>query len=185
VKRLITLILVILPFIVNAQLTRVAGGLGFSSGVTINTAETGNPAIWGRAYYKIAKRAYLTGTLSWYKTGVKSTFDEEVKNYMFHGDLDFQYGIFRDDPIRVVAFTGVNATTILSRYDIKVNTGQSGVEDVSEVKPGLNLGAALEMRVDNYFDAFVSAKYIVGTWDQMIVSIGVIYYLEENRRRSW
>lgn len=175
----------IFPFLLNAQFTKFAGGLGFSSGVSYNLNETANPAIWARAYYKLSKKAFVAPTFSFYKSGINSNFEYELKNYMMQGDIDLNYGLFKEDDISLFAFTGLNATSVISRFRLKEDSGGDYPEDKSDIRLGLNVGAALEMRVDDYFDAFLSCKYIAGSWSQLVVSLGVIYNLEGKRRRGW
>jgi len=82
------------------------------------------------------------------------------------------------------AFAGLNATNIISRVEIQDFTGDDN-PNKSDLKFGANLGAALEMRVDDYFAAYLSGKYIAGSWSQFVVSLGVIYNLDGKRRRGW
>jgi hypothetical protein len=184
-KRLVIILLLISPVVLNAQFSRFAGGLGFSSGINYNLNETGNPAIWGRAYYKVGKKAYLVPAFSFFKTGVKSTFDLSLKNYMLQGDFDFHYGIFHEEDISLFAFSGLNVTNIISRVKVKDFSGDDYPENMSDINFGGNLGAALEMRFDDYFKACLSGKYIVGNWSQFVVSLGIIYSMDGNNRRGW
>jgi hypothetical protein len=184
-KRAVIILILFLPFLLNAQFSKFAGGLGFSSGIAYNLNETANPALWGRAYYKLSKKIYVAPSFSYFKAGVNSNFEWELKNYMLHGDLDMFYGVFRENDISLFAFAGLNATSIISRFKLKENTGGDYPENMSDLNLGVNLGASLDMRVDDYFDAYLSGKYIAGTWSQFVVSLGVIYNLDGNRRKGW
>jgi len=182
-KLLIASSLFLLFFTSNAQIDKIAGGLAFSSGVDFNSNSTGNPGVFGKAYVGVVKRLHLVPSIVVFTTGeAGSTLGSSNirKNYMFHGDLDFQYSLFREDMLTLVGFTGLNMTGIISKVDENTT-----LENVSKVNPGINLGAAVEMNVDNSFDAVLSAKYIVSEFDQLIISLGVIYRFDSRKRRGW
>lgn len=176
------LIAVLLFFFIPAksQFDRLAGGIGFSSGVDILYASSGNPAIFGKSYLKIMPRLHLIGSLSAFNKGeAGSSLSGDIrKNYMLHGDIDLQYGLFREDKLRLMGFTGFNMTTMFLRFE-------SSDLNQSVFKPGLNLGAALEMNINNSYDALLSGKYILGECSQFVIQIGVIYQFTASRRYGW
>ena len=181
-KLLIASSLFLLFFTSNAQIDKIAGGLAFSSGVDFNSNSTGNPGIYAKAYVGVVKRLHLVPSIVIFTPGeAGSTFTSDIrKNYMFQGDLDVQYGLFREDMLKLIGFAGLNMTGIISKVDENTT-----LENVSKANPGLNLGAAVEMNVDNSFDAVLSAKYIVSEFDQLIISLGVIYRFDSRKRRGW
>jgi len=166
----------------NAQIEKVAGGLLFSSGVDYNATSTGNPGFFGKAYVGVVKRVHFIPSLAIYMAGEGGDdFSGTTrKNYMFQGDLDMQYGLMREDNLTLVGFTGLNMTGIISKVD-----ENSNLENNSTIKPGLNIGAAIEMKVDNAYEALISGKYIVGDFSQFVISIGVIYRFDQRSRRGW
>jgi hypothetical protein len=182
-KRILILIMVMLPLAASAQFERAGLGLSFSSGVEYNFHETGNPGVWANTYFKIANRFHLVPSLTVFNPYKKTTVDESIKNYMFHGDLNAQYAIFKEGDLRVVGVAGLNATTVISRYENFL--GLEGLPNISDVKLGLNLGGTIEMQVDDYWDAVLTGKYIAGPWSQFVVSIGVVYVFEGRMGRGW
>ena len=182
-KKIITLPVLLFFFLTaNAQLEKVAGGLLFSSGVDFNTTTTGNPGFFGKAYFGLAKRLDFAPSLAVFIAGEGGDqFSGTVrKNYMFQGDLDMQYGLMREDNLTFVGFTGLNGTGIISKVD-----KNSTLENSSIIIPGLNIGAAIEMKVDNAYEALISGKYIVSEYGQFVISIGVIYRFDQRSRRGW
>lgn len=167
------------------QFTGVSGGLSFSSGIDFNTGTTGNPGIYGRAYYKMNKRLYLTSSLSVFNRYKRGTFSETLKTYMFQGDLDGTFSLYKDKSLRFVGIGGINATAITSKWDIIEETPNSkNLINKSEIKPGLNLGGAFQLYVNDDIDAYISAKYIVSSFDQLVINVGAIYYIGGQRRRG-
>lgn len=182
-KKLLILPLLFLFYITAyAQIDRVSGGLAFSSGVDYNLATTGNPGVFGSAYIGLVKRMHIVPSLVVFKAGEEgSSLQFNVrKNYMFQGDLDIHYGILRDDNLKLIAFTGLNMTGIISKVD-----ENTSLDNDSKMNPGLNLGASIEMNVNNAYDAVLSAKYIVSDFDQFVISLGVIYHFDTRKRRGW
>ena len=180
-KKILIPFLLLLFSVSNAQISRFSGGLGFSTGINYNVTSTGNPAIFGNAYLELSKRLHIIPGLTVFNKGEDgSTFSDNIrKNYMFMVDVDAQYGLMKEDQLTVVAFGGVNMTGIASRI-VGENTT---LENSSSFKPGVNLGAAIEMRINNSYDAVVSGKYILGDFAQGVFKIGVIYHLNRSRGR--
>ncbi len=184
-RYLIVLLILISPITLKAQITAVSGGLAFSSGVDYNTGTTGNPGIFGKAYIKVNKRFHIVPALAAFNKYKRSSFSEVLKTYMFQGDIDAVYAFYKDKSLRFVGFAGVNATSISSKWDILIQTPSSGnFTNKSSISPGANLGGAFQLYVDDTFDAYISAKYIIGNFNQAVINVGVIYYLGGQRRRG-
>ena len=181
-KKWLFLILIPLCIQTNAQFDAVSGGIGFSSGVDFNLATTGNPAIFGKAYLKINGRLHLVPGVTVFMKGEEgSSFSDDIrKNYMFHGDLDAHYGIFKEDPITFLGFAGLNVTGIVSKV-----VGNIDLQDQTTFKPGLNVGAAMQMRINDRYSAYLSGKYILSEFDQFVINLGVTYFFSSQRRRGW
>jgi hypothetical protein len=181
-----SLFIVITLFILNpasAQFEAIGGGLSFSTGVDFNTIETGNPGILIKGYFKFAKKLYFIPSVSAYNRYYRSTVTQSFTNYMFQGDLDFQYEFFKEGPLKLVGIAGANVTGIISDYEIFIGDGR--YSDEKDLKPGLNLGAGVEMYIDKNFDSFLSGKYIVGPWNQFVIQLTVVYHFYERRRIGW
>ena len=159
-----------------------SGGLAFSSGIYVNGLNTGNPGIYLRGLFKLNKQLKLAPSLTAFSPREKlyPAVPATLKNYMFQGDIDLHYSIYKDDPLRVIAFTGFNTTSIISKWDNLVQDA----ENINEINLGLNLGGALYMFVNNSFDAYVSGKYVVGMLNHLILNVGVVYYPEGLRRKG-
>jgi hypothetical protein len=183
-KYLFILLFLAIPLSVFSQLDRFAGGLSFSDGIIINGMETGNPGVLGKVYFKLFDKAYLTPGLTIF---YPKKYDDQVvrtRNYMFHADIDFHYAIVREREIQLIAFGGINATSAFSKNK-QIHSGflVDIPEDKSIIIPGINMGACIEMMVNNNYDAMIFGKYIAGEIDQFVIQIGVAYYVKGKRRR--
>lgn len=180
----LSIVLFIFPSKAFSQPERFGGGLSFSSGVDYNFGETGNPGFHGKAYFKLFERTHLIPSIAGYIPRERGTgFGPKIKTYMFQADIDLQYGLFRENELRVMGFAGANLTGLISSVeDPLIGTT---VEDQSGLRPGLNIGATIEMMVNKNYDATLSGKYIAGSWDQFVVSLGVVYHFYGRQRRGW
>jgi hypothetical protein len=180
--------------ILNAQSFGVSGGLAFSSSVDYKVPDTdffgstGNPGIFAKAFLKFNKRFYFIPAavfFSAYKDTDINSYD--FKAYMFQGDVDLGYGFYKDKYLKVIGFTGLNGTAISQKWDIFQTTAFTDkVKNSIDFQPGVNFGGALQLFVNDSFDGYISAKYIVGNYSQVIINIGGIYYLGSRPRKgSW
>jgi len=184
-KLFIIIVILIISSKISAQSLSYSGGIAFSTGLDLNGLDTGNPAIFARCLFKLSKQMKLVPSITAYSPRKKyyPADAATLKNYMFQGDVDLHYNIYRDDPLRIVAFTGLNATSVISKWELDQNLGQD-VKDLNEIRPGLNLGGAIYMFVNNSFDAYISGKYIAGNLSQFVINAGVIFYPEGLRRKG-
>ncbi len=184
------LILIITLFLtaseLNAQLDGLSGGLTFSSGVDYNTGTTGNPGLFVKTYIEVDKRLHIVPSLSVYKAFKRSDFSQELRNYMIHADVDGVFSLYKDKSLRFMGFAGINTTAVISKWKIIETNPGVILNNMTDLKPGLNLGGAFQLYVDDNFDAYVSAKYVLSSFNQAVINIGAIYYLGgKHRRGAW
>ena len=184
-KLLLIVFLITLPELCYTQFNRFGGGLSFSSGVDFNRGTTGNPGIFAKGYYKINNRFNITPALTVFNRYNKGDAFFKLVNYMFHFDIDCQYGIFKEEQLVVYCLGGINATTVISKYNSLINTGAEQLEDDSSIMPGINVGAGLKMYIDKSFDGVLQAKYVAGGFSQFVISLGAIYHINRNNRKTW
>jgi hypothetical protein len=186
-KLILFFAIVLFSSTLKAQLTGFSGGLAFSSGVDYNTGTTGNPGLFGKAYLKVTKRFHVVPGFVVYNKFKRTNFQEVLKTYMFQGDLDAVIGIYKDRSLRFVGFTGLNGTAMLSKWDILIDLpSNENYKNLSDIKPGINLGGAAQLYINDSMDAYISAKYIISSFDQLVINAGVIYYFTgQHRRNKW
>ena len=184
--RTIILFFVIVLFAAKlpAQLIAYSGGLTFSSGVDYNNGTTGNPGLFGKAYLKVNKRFQVVPSIAVFNTYKKSVLsaNSNLKTFMFQADVDGVFSLFKDKSLRFMGFTGLNTTYLVSKWDVP--TKIPSLIDKSDLQPGLNLGGAFQLYVNDRFDGYISAKYILGSFGQVVINVGAIYYLGGMHRRG-
>ncbi len=146
-----------------AQPDRIGVGLSFAQAIYFNYGDTGNPGINVRTWVPLDKRRtmFIVPSITAYKPHVSNpgTSSFEPTLYLFHGDLDFQYRIFKEKTLTVVGLAGVNYTHLISKIELMIPDMVDPPVDDAAYGIGPNIGAGLEMRMSSFWDFNVSAKY--------------------------
>ena len=171
---LISFALLVFSCTCRAQLTRLGGGLSFSTGIENAEHKTGNPALTGRAVLELGEKFWLLPTLQFYLPGKR-----QGSTTLFGAmDADFTYTLATEKTILFYALAGMDLTFIRTKYDVK--------DPASKVMPALNVGTGIEMIIEEDLNAYAQIKAVAGTYSQYIViSIGVHYYMSGRRYKSW
>jgi len=168
----------------SGQIHRVGAGFAFASGTEFNYGETGNPGLFVRTWLAVNKAStlYVVPSLTAYNRYKRSTGYSILTNYMFQGDLDFQYTFYKEGTVKAMAFGGGNVTYLLSYYEPLVITGNETISDADDMALGANLGAGLELRMAPKWDFNITGKYIFGKYSQFIISVQGVYYFKSRRQ---
>lgn len=178
------LLLLLIPFVVSAQPDRIGAGLSFANVLDFNGGETNNPGLHLKTWIALDRNSKLhivPSITPYYRYKYDGNY--LLKNYMFQGDLDGQYVVFKEKTVKVVGFAGVNFTYLYSTFKPYV-TGPSAIElsNTSDWAVGGNLGAGLELRMAGRWDLNVSGKYKFSKYKQFVISIGTAYNFGKSRR---
>jgi len=166
------------------QIHRIGGGVTLSSGADFNHGETGNPGIVVKTWLALNKAStfHIVPSVTAFNRYKLETGFSVLTNLMFHGDLDFQYTVFSEGNVGVVAFAGGNVTYLHSDFEPIVITGDETITDAAEFLFGGNLGAGLELRMAPKWDFNVSGKYLFSDYSQFVISVQGVYYFKSRRR---
>ncbi|MFZ5940497.1 MAG: hypothetical protein ACOYXB_07980 [Bacteroidota bacterium] len=194
-KKFLTVIfLVVFTQTLLAQPDRIGLGLDFSTGLMFNTQKTGNPGFLAKTWLRLDKRGefYLVPSVAAYNRYRISNGYMILKNYMFQGDLDGQFQIYREKTLKVIGFAGANFTWLISDFEPIVITGNETLTDLSDMAIGGNAGLGLEMRMSASFDFNVNGKYTMSRslnndifYKQVIISVQAVYYFRARRVGAW
>ncbi len=181
---ILALILLFSTVSLHAQFNRYGGGLSFSTGIDQfdpDRIETGNPGITLRGVYDIDKKLFLLPSLSFYMPKQVGHQGSTLKTYYTHLDAHLGYQLAHEGPIMFYALAGGDLTSLYLAY----NTDDPLFESKFIPSPGLSVGTGVEMIIDDRFNAYTQVRYIVGKYQQLIISIGVHYYWDGRRYKSW
>ena len=169
----------------HAQFNRYGGGLSFSTGIEEfpppDRIETGNPAVTLRGVYDIDKKLFLIPSLSVYMPKKISDPGNPLKTFYTHINAHLGYKLAHEGPLMFYAIAGGDLTSLYLSY----NTDDPLFESKLIPSPGLSVGTGIEMIVDDRFNAYTQVRYIVGKYQQLIISIGVHYYWDGRRYKTW
>ncbi len=171
----------------SAQIYRIGAGLSFATGYEYNSIPIGNPGLKVKTWIALDKRStiHIVPTLSAFNRNTLDAGYYSITNYMFMGDLDAQYLVFKEQTLQIVVFGGGNVTHLSStvtQTDPKYPIPEYAPGNKSDFALGANLGAGLELRMAAKWDMNVSAKYIISKYSQLIISVEGVYYFKNRRR---
>ena len=144
-----------------SQPERVGAGLSFAAKKRFNGGDTGNPGLNLKGWISLNKRKtmHLIPSLTAFNTLNVSHGNYGTKNFMFHGDLDFQYRLFQENTLSLVAMAGINYTHIYSKNYIYKFIPNQEITDSTWAGLGPSVGAALEMRMSSHIDLILAGRY--------------------------
>ena len=165
------------------QIHRIRAGFSFPSANEFNYGETGNPGLFVKTWLAVNKAStlYVVPSITAYNRYKRSTGYSNLTNYMFHGDLDFQYTFFSEGTVKAMAIAGGNVSYLTSNYEPLVVTVNETITDATDLAFGGNIGAGLELRMAPKWDFNISGKYIISTYSQFIISVSGVYYFKSRR----
>jgi hypothetical protein len=171
----------------NAQIYRMGAGLCFASGFEFNSIEMGNPGVKVKTWIALDKLStiHIVPTLVAFNRNVMDAGFFSVTNYMFMGDLDGQYLVYKDRTLKIIVFGGGNFTylnSVVGQTDPKYPIPEHAPGDDNDYAIGGNLGAGLELRMGSKWDMNVSTKYIISKYSQFIISVEGVYYFKSRRK---
>jgi opacity protein-like surface antigen len=184
-RRIITLaLLIICTTALNAQFTKIGGGLAYGSGVYFHDEDydvshkTGNPALTFKGIYELSLPFHISPSASIFLPRVtESEFGESkqiVSAFLF--DVNAHYVFNSLDRFEFYGLTGLNVTIIKNKWKWEYNGG--GGDGSSESALGLNLGAGAYMKMTEQIDLFGEAKYIFSKRDQIMITAGLMLNID-------
>lgn len=155
---------------INAQFTKVGGGLVFGTGYEYHHVHTGNPGINLTGIYEINQPFHLSPGFTYFlsKKDELDYGDRRTSLMMF--DLDAHYVFNYLDRFEFYGLGGLNISFVKSKY----LGDETYPENFANNGLGLNIGVGTYMKFSEQFDFFGELKYIVGKYDQLVVTIGVL-----------
>ena len=170
---------------VNAQFTRIGGGLTFSPGVDNRTYETGNPGFNVRGVYELDDKLWAVPSLTFYVPKKRTDQYTGDTRTTFFGSIDANvtYTLTTESTLLFYALGGLNLTGLRSTY----KSDDPDLEDIFEALPGINIGTGIEMIVMDDINAITQIKYVIGKppAQYLVISVGIHYYITGRRFRTW
>lgn len=162
----------------NAQFTKVGGGLAFSSGFKFHNMDyesnqSGHFAAFVKSIYEITLPIHVSPSYTVFFPHITKDLNGKtiVSSMMF--DINGHYVFNSLDQFE---FYGLAGFDVLLAW--KKDKYPSGSFKESDNALGLNIGAGTYMKLTEQFDLCGEVKYIISKYDQFIVNVGVLINLD-------
>jgi opacity protein-like surface antigen len=177
-------LLILSATVINAQFTKIGGGLSYGSGVYFhnedydNSHKTGNPALTFKGIYELSLPFHISPSATIFMPRVTESAYGESKQIVsaFLFDANAHYVFNSLDRFELYGLAGLNITIIRNKWKWEFEGG--GGDASSETALGLNLGAGAYMKLTEQIDLFGEAKYIFSKRDQLMITAGLMLNID-------
>jgi opacity protein-like surface antigen len=172
----------------NAQFTKIGGGITANTGVAWNNQDTiknyraGDPAISIKGIYEISVPIHIEPSFTWILPHVtKTPYDggssKEVVSCMMV-DLNGHYVFNSLDRFEFYALAGMDVLFLSNKW-VNISTNITNKTKERDNAFGFNLGAGTYIKLTEQFDLYGEAKYVLNKYkDQFVFNVGVLINLD-------
>lgn len=153
------------------QTTGLGGGISFGTGYEYHHVHTGNPGIRIIGIRNFNESFQISASFTCFLPN-KEDFDDGTRSStLWMVSAEGQYFLYSRDEFLFYALGGLSTTGIISNYK-----GESPdlYPDYSDQAIGLNIGAGANLLYNETVIFFGEMKYVVGRYNQLIASVGII-----------
>lgn len=191
-KKIILLLLVIMTGYgsAKAQLTKIGGGLGFTSGYTFHEADydynkSGNLNFFANTILEVNLPFHIVPSVTYFLPHVwksSDAFSESkitVSTLMI--DINGHYVFNSLDRFEFYGLAGLDVLLAWKKDYYKTTSGTNPFEETIKEKDnalGLNLGVGTYMKITESMDLNIEAKYLVSKYGQFMINAGILFNLQ-------
>jgi len=157
------------------QSTGVGAGISFGTGYEYHHVRTGSSGIRIIGTHNFSESFKISAAFTFFLPNREDFYDGTRSSSLWMVDAEGQYFLYSLDKFRFYALGGLSTTGIISNYK-----GESPdiYPDYSDQAIGLNLGAGANLHFNETVFFFGEMKYVVGIYNQLIASVGIIMNLD-------
>lgn len=164
---------------INAQFTKIGGGLAFGSGFYFNNEpysnfRSGHMAVSFKGIYELNLPVHLSPSYTIFYPNITKAENYRSSVFSMMFDVNCHYVFNSLDQFEFYGLAGMN---ILLAWH-KSKSPASATFRQNDNALGLNIGAGTYIKITDQFDAFVEAKYIISRYDQFMLNAGVLVNLD-------
>jgi opacity protein-like surface antigen len=180
-KTLLLMLVAIMAFpALNAQVTKVGGGLDFGSGYYFHKMrydynKSGNLGLSLKGIYKITVPIQVSPSFTFFYHVLKGTGEKTTVTTMMI-DVNGHYVFNSLDEFEFYGLAGLDI--LLAWKNTSFPGSGSPSQKESDNAFGLNVGAGSYMKLTDQFDLFLEAKYIVGKYSQFMLNAGILINID-------
>jgi opacity protein-like surface antigen len=186
-KKLTVIFLLIISLLpaLNAQFTKVGGGLTYSTGLQFNNVTS--PAyekelhkgpfagIFLTGIYELSLPFHIAPSFTYFLPRTNTAYtgfnDQKTRVSSMMFDVNAHYVFNSLDKFEFYGLAGLNITFAKLKW---VGTSSIGSDNAL----GLNLGIGSYMKMTEQFDLFGEVKYIISKYDQLMINAGVLVNID-------
>lgn len=181
-KVLLSLSIILLTVLtLNAQFTKIGGGLGFTSGYPFHQMswdynKSGNLNLSVKGIYELSLPFHLSPSFTYFIPHVwkEQTSKITVSTMMF--DINGHYVFNSLDKFEFYGLAGLDILLAWKKDKYTGTTSETFKESDNAI--GLNLGLGSYMKLTEQFDLYMEAKYLVSKYDQFMINVGVLINID-------
>jgi hypothetical protein len=173
-KKVILFGVILLLSLSYAQAQQITAGGGLAYGTDISKAGI---TINGQ-YFFTEKFAVAPSFIFYFpekNSYSNSGYSTEVKSSVWEFNADVNYYFYKSNIVRFFGEGGLNITTAKSKIKTTGNFNQN--QTASDSKAGINLGVGADFKAGDKIIPFVSMKYTVSSFDQLVIRGGIRFLL--------
>ncbi len=159
----------------SPQSIKIGGGLSFGTGINYHHVHTRNPGIRIVGIRNFKELYQISAAVSFFLPEKEDFYDGTRSSTLLMVDMEGQYFLFSRDEFLFYALGGLSTMVLISNYK-----GESPdlYPDYSDQAFGFNVGAGVNVSFNKSVIFFGEMKYVVGRYNQLIVSVGVLMNLK-------
>jgi opacity protein-like surface antigen len=173
---------------VNAQFTKIGGGVAAGTGIfwnnenDISSYRTGLPAVFLTGIYEFTLPIHIAPSFSYFFPHITKTpvttgvAPKQVVSCMMF-DVNGHYVFNSLDRFEFYGLAGLNITFLGIKWITEMNGVTNKTRD-SDNAFGLNLGAGTYIKLTDQFDLYGEAKYILSKYDQFLFNVGILINID-------
>jgi hypothetical protein len=186
--RPVLLILLFFPGLnpLNAQFNRMGGGLTFNTPISSPDLHIGNPGFNVRGVYEINRKFFVIPSVTFQLPKTKHYVDFRGGNFekltlLASIDANITYALAIEKELLFYALIAPNFTNIYTDWEPE----NAELKDKYQLCPGIGIGTGIEMIVEKNINAYAQIEYVLGKYQQLVISLGIHYYFKGKIRRIW
>ncbi len=158
-----------------AQSTGIGGGISFGTGCEYHHVHTGKMGVRIIGIRNLNESFHISAALTFFLPEKEDYYDGTRSSTLWMVDVEAKYFLYTRDKFMFYALGGLSTTGLISNYK-----GESPdlYPDYSDQAIGLNLGAGANLSFTENVIFFGEMKYVVGKYNQLIASVGVLMYID-------
>jgi opacity protein-like surface antigen len=184
-KFLLTVVILIsVNSMVNAQFTKIGGGMGLSSGFPFHQMswdynKSGKVTTSFKGIYELSLPIHISPSFTFFYPHIWNDSESKIKVSAIMFDINGHY-IF--NTLDKFEFYGLAGLDILFAKKREIFTTDTPTIKESDNALGLNLGAGTYMKLSEQINVYGEVKYIFSKYDQFMVNVGVLVNLEKLKK---